>query len=239
MFDSPDRLFLGLLIGIVFGVLLQKGRVAKFSVIVGQFILKDWTVVRDVTHAGDGGVDEPDEGDEPDEEDDQERSGGTDGADAESLAPEEEGAATEHRHDEVRDDRGRLVGAAASPLDAMERAGREFGDLVHRILEHADVAGPDPAGALAASVARQPASPPLSEREATMLADGLLLAVMTPLGPQATDPTLAGLPAGTPRGPQLHGSAGTTRELSVRASWHRPEHRRPPDREVGSRTNPL
>lgn len=46
MFDSPERLLLGLLIGIVFGVLLQKGRVAKFSVIVGQFILKDWTVVK-------------------------------------------------------------------------------------------------------------------------------------------------------------------------------------------------
>jgi len=46
MFDSPERLILGLMIGILFGVLLQKGRVAKFSVIVGQFILKDWTVVK-------------------------------------------------------------------------------------------------------------------------------------------------------------------------------------------------
>jgi len=46
MFDSPERLLLGLLIGVLFGVLLQKGRVAKFSVIVGQFILKDWTVVK-------------------------------------------------------------------------------------------------------------------------------------------------------------------------------------------------
>ena len=46
MFDSPERLMLGLLTGIVFGVLLQKGRVAKFSVIVGQFILKDWTVAK-------------------------------------------------------------------------------------------------------------------------------------------------------------------------------------------------
>ena len=32
--------------GIAFGVLLQKGRVAKFAVIVGQFLLKDWTVVK-------------------------------------------------------------------------------------------------------------------------------------------------------------------------------------------------
>lgn len=46
MFDSPERLLLGLLMGIVFGVLLQKGRVTKFSVIVGQFVLKDWTVVK-------------------------------------------------------------------------------------------------------------------------------------------------------------------------------------------------
>lgn len=46
MFDSPGRLLLGLLTGVVFGVLLQKGRVAKFSVIVGQFILRDWTVVK-------------------------------------------------------------------------------------------------------------------------------------------------------------------------------------------------
>ena len=45
-FDSPERLLLGLLLGVLFGVLLQKGRVAKFSVIVGQFILKDWTVVK-------------------------------------------------------------------------------------------------------------------------------------------------------------------------------------------------
>lgn len=46
MFDSPDRLLLGLATGVVFGVLLQKGRVAKFPVIVGQFLLKDWTVVK-------------------------------------------------------------------------------------------------------------------------------------------------------------------------------------------------
>ena len=46
MFDSPERLLLGLVTGVVFGVLLQKGRVAKFPVIVGQFILKDWTVAK-------------------------------------------------------------------------------------------------------------------------------------------------------------------------------------------------
>ncbi len=46
MFDSPVKLLLGLATGIVFGVLLQKGRVAKFEVIVGQLLLKDWTVVK-------------------------------------------------------------------------------------------------------------------------------------------------------------------------------------------------
>ena len=46
MFDSPPKLLLGLVTGIVFGVLLQKGRVSKFEVIVGQFLFKDWTVVR-------------------------------------------------------------------------------------------------------------------------------------------------------------------------------------------------
>ncbi len=46
MFDSPDKLALGLLTGIIFGFLLQKGRAAKYQVIVGQFLLKDWTVVK-------------------------------------------------------------------------------------------------------------------------------------------------------------------------------------------------
>lgn len=46
MFDSLDKLVLGLATGVAFGVLLQKGRVAKFPVIVGQFLLKDWTVAK-------------------------------------------------------------------------------------------------------------------------------------------------------------------------------------------------
>ena len=46
MFDSPTKLALGLLTGIAFGFLLQKGRVAKFHVILGQFLLKDWTVLK-------------------------------------------------------------------------------------------------------------------------------------------------------------------------------------------------
>jgi uncharacterized membrane protein YedE/YeeE len=46
MFESPERLALGLITGIVFGFLLQKGRVAKFEVIVGQFLFRDWTVVK-------------------------------------------------------------------------------------------------------------------------------------------------------------------------------------------------
>jgi uncharacterized protein len=46
MFDSPRMLLLGLTTGFVFGFLLQKGRVAKFEVIVGQFLLRDWTVLK-------------------------------------------------------------------------------------------------------------------------------------------------------------------------------------------------
>lgn len=46
MFDSPEKLLLGLVTGVAFGFLLQKGRVAKFPVIVGQFLLRDWTVVK-------------------------------------------------------------------------------------------------------------------------------------------------------------------------------------------------
>ena len=44
MFDPISKLVLGLLTGIIFGLLLQKGRAAKFHVIIGQFLLKDWTV---------------------------------------------------------------------------------------------------------------------------------------------------------------------------------------------------
>ncbi|SNB46906.1 YeeE/YedE thiosulfate transporter family protein [Geobacter sp. DSM 9736] len=46
MLDDPAKLLLGLLTGIVFGFLLQKGQVAKFHVILGQLLLKDWTVVK-------------------------------------------------------------------------------------------------------------------------------------------------------------------------------------------------
>jgi uncharacterized membrane protein YedE/YeeE len=46
MFDPPARLALGLLTGIAFGLLLQKGRVARFGTILGQLLLKDWTVLK-------------------------------------------------------------------------------------------------------------------------------------------------------------------------------------------------
>lgn len=46
MFDDPIKLMLGLVTGVVFGFLLQKGQVAKFQVILGQLLLKDWTVVK-------------------------------------------------------------------------------------------------------------------------------------------------------------------------------------------------
>jgi uncharacterized membrane protein YedE/YeeE len=46
MFEDPLRLALGLVTGIAFGFLLQKGRVAKHSVIVGQLLLRDFTVIK-------------------------------------------------------------------------------------------------------------------------------------------------------------------------------------------------
>jgi uncharacterized membrane protein YedE/YeeE len=46
MFEESSKLFLGLITGIAFGFLLQKGRVAKFPVIVGQFLFRDWTVIK-------------------------------------------------------------------------------------------------------------------------------------------------------------------------------------------------
>jgi uncharacterized membrane protein YedE/YeeE len=44
--DSPRQLVLGLLFGIVFGFLLQKGGVARYEVLMGQFLLTDFTVVK-------------------------------------------------------------------------------------------------------------------------------------------------------------------------------------------------
>lgn len=46
MFESPTNLSLGLITGILFGFLLQKGRVAKYEVILGQLLLRDWTVLK-------------------------------------------------------------------------------------------------------------------------------------------------------------------------------------------------
>lgn len=45
-FDPPARLALGLVTGLAFGFLLQRGQVAKFRVIVGQLLLRDFTVVK-------------------------------------------------------------------------------------------------------------------------------------------------------------------------------------------------
>lgn len=46
MYDAPWKLALGLITGVVFGFLLQKGQVAKYSAIVGQLLLRDWTVLK-------------------------------------------------------------------------------------------------------------------------------------------------------------------------------------------------
>ena len=44
--ESAIDLALGLLTGITFGFLLQKGRVAKYQTILGQLLLKDWTTFK-------------------------------------------------------------------------------------------------------------------------------------------------------------------------------------------------
>jgi uncharacterized protein len=46
MIEDLPRLMSGLIFGIIFGFLLQKGRVAKFDTIIRQLILRDWTVAK-------------------------------------------------------------------------------------------------------------------------------------------------------------------------------------------------
>ena len=40
------QLFIGLVAGILFGILLQKGGVTDYRIIIGQLLLRDWTVVK-------------------------------------------------------------------------------------------------------------------------------------------------------------------------------------------------
>lgn len=44
--ESPGKLMLGLGTGVTFGALLQKGRVAKYEVILDQLLLRDATVAK-------------------------------------------------------------------------------------------------------------------------------------------------------------------------------------------------
>lgn len=46
MFEPFPRLLLGLLTGILFGWLLQRSGVARFSTIVGQFLFRDFTMMK-------------------------------------------------------------------------------------------------------------------------------------------------------------------------------------------------
>jgi uncharacterized membrane protein YedE/YeeE len=43
---KPKKLAQALLLGLIFGFLLQKGGVAKFHILIGQLILQDFTVVK-------------------------------------------------------------------------------------------------------------------------------------------------------------------------------------------------
>lgn len=44
--NSPRQLLLGLVFGLVFGFLLQKGGAAKFEVLIGALLLSDFTVIK-------------------------------------------------------------------------------------------------------------------------------------------------------------------------------------------------
>lgn len=46
MFDEPTKLLLGLVTGLAFGILLQKGQVSKYPVLMGQLLLRNWTVAK-------------------------------------------------------------------------------------------------------------------------------------------------------------------------------------------------
>lgn len=46
MFEEPSKLALGFLTGIIFGILLQKGQVAKYEKVLGQLLLRDFTVLK-------------------------------------------------------------------------------------------------------------------------------------------------------------------------------------------------
>jgi uncharacterized membrane protein YedE/YeeE len=46
VWEHPSVLLGGLLIGFVLGFLLQKGRLARFDTIIGQFLFKDFTMMR-------------------------------------------------------------------------------------------------------------------------------------------------------------------------------------------------
>lgn len=46
MFDTPSNLGLGLLTGVVFGFLLQKGGLTRYRVILAQFLWVDHTMIR-------------------------------------------------------------------------------------------------------------------------------------------------------------------------------------------------
>jgi hypothetical protein len=46
LFDKPSALLLGALTGLVFGFLLQKGGLTRADTIVGQFVLRDFTVLK-------------------------------------------------------------------------------------------------------------------------------------------------------------------------------------------------
>ena len=51
LFENYTVILQGLIVGFIFGFLLQKGRVSRFNVIVGQLMLKDFTMLKIILSA--------------------------------------------------------------------------------------------------------------------------------------------------------------------------------------------
>ena len=99
---------------------------------------------------------------------------------ASGTGADEAGADEAGAHEAGAD--GAALRAIASPLAAMA-VGMQVGTLVHTVLEEADFGAPDLVAELAARMARAQSRRNVPVGDAALVADGLRLALQTPLGP--------------------------------------------------------